>query len=148
MGRGDWKSLGLPEKTQVSARRNAYHGSTVAGASLGGMKWMHEQGNLPIEGLHHIAQPYWYAAGGDLSSAEFGLKAARELEEKIDEIGEGRVAAFVAEPKHGAGGAIITPPTDNPENARIRRERHILQHGQAVWQGKRESGRGESGGLT
>src|SRR6218665_1669748 len=67
MARVYWKVLGKPEKTQVIARRNGYHGSTVAGASLGGMKLMHEQGNLPIEGVHHIGQPYWYAEGGDLS---------------------------------------------------------------------------------
>ena len=126
MARVYWKALGLPEKTQVIARRNAYHGSTVAGASLGGMTWMHEQGNLPIEGIHHISQPYWYAEGSDLSPAEFGLKAARELEEKIDEIGEERVAAFVAEPIQGAGGVIIPPQTYWPEIARICRERNIL----------------------
>src|SRR3546814_17883527 len=126
MGRGDWKSLGLPEKTQVSARRNAYHGSTVAGASLGGMKWMHEQGNLPIEGIHHIAQPYWYDEGGDLSPAEFGLKAARELEEKIDEIGEEHVEAFVAETMQGAGGVMIPTQTYGHEIARIRASTHIL----------------------
>lgn len=126
MARVYWKALGKPEKTHVIARKNAYHGSTVAGASLGGMKWMHEQGNLPIDGISHINQPYWYAEGGDLSPAEFGLKVARELEEKIDEIGEDRVAAFVAEPIQGAGGVIIPPETYWPEIARICRERNIL----------------------
>ncbi|WP_117195466.1 aspartate aminotransferase family protein [Rhizobium terrae] len=126
MARVYWKALGKPEKTQVVARRNGYHGSTVAGASLGGMKLMHEQGNLPIEGIHHIGQPYWYAEGGDLSPAEFGLKVARELEAKIDELGEDRVAAFVAEPIQGAGGVIIPPETYWPEIARICRARNIL----------------------
>lgn len=121
-----WKALGKPEKTQVIARKNAYHGSTVAGASLGGMKHMHEQGNLPIEGVHHIGQPYWYADGGDLTPAEFGLKMARELEAKIDELGEDRVAAFVAEPIQGAGGVIIPPDTYWPEIARICKARNIL----------------------
>jgi len=126
MARVYWKALGRPEKTAVIARRNGYHGSTVAGASLGGMKLMHEQGNLPIEGIHHIDQPYWYAEGGDLSPAEFGLKVARELEAKIDELGEDRVAAFVAEPIQGAGGVIIPPETYWPEIARICRARNIL----------------------
>ena len=121
-----WKALGKPEKTHVIARRNGYHGSTVAGASLGGMKLMHEQGNLPIEGVHHISQPYWYAEGGDLTPAEFGLKVARELEAKIDELGEDRVAAFVAEPIQGAGGVIIPPDTYWPEIARICKARNIL----------------------
>nr|CAD6420652.1 aspartate aminotransferase family protein [Rhizobium sp. Q54] len=126
MARVYWRALGKPEKTQVIARRNAYHGSTVAGASLGGMKWMHEQGNLPIAGISHINQPYWYAEGGDLTPAEFGLKVARELEERIEELGEDNVAAFVAEPIQGAGGVIIPPDTYWPEIARICRERNVL----------------------
>ncbi|MFC3966691.1 aspartate aminotransferase family protein [Rhizobium lemnae] len=121
-----WKVLGQPSKKQVIARRNAYHGSTVAGASLGGMKHMHEQGDLPIEGIHHIGQPYWYADGGDLTPAEFGLKMARELEAKIDELGEENVAAFVGEPIQGAGGVIIPPDTYWPEIERICRARNIL----------------------
>lgn len=126
MARVYWKALGFGEKTVMIARRNGYHGSTVAGASLGGMKWMHEQGDLPIEGIAHIGQPYWYAEGGDLTPAEFGLKVARELEEKIDEIGEHRVAAFVAEPIQGAGGVIVPPETYWPEIARICKARNIL----------------------
>jgi putrescine aminotransferase len=121
-----WKALGKLEKTHVIARKNGYHGSTVAGASLGGMKLMHEQGNLPIEGVHHIGQPYWYAEGGDLTPAEFGLQVARELEAKIDELGEDRVAAFVAEPIQGAGGVIIPPDTYWPEISRICKARNIL----------------------
>lgn len=126
MARVYWKALGMPEKTLVIARRNGYHGSTVAGASLGGMKLMHEQGNLPIDGIHHIGQPYWYAEGGDLSPEEFGLQAARELEAKIDELSEDKVAAFVAEPIQGAGGVIIPPDTYWPEISRICKARNIL----------------------
>ncbi len=126
MARVYWKALGKGTKTQVIARKNGYHGSTVAGASLGGMKSMHEQGSLPIEGVHHIGQPYWYADGGDLSRDEFGLKMARELNDKIDELGEENVAAFVAEPIQGAGGVIVPPDTYWPEIARICKARNIL----------------------
>ena len=87
---------------------------------------MHEQGDLPIAGIVHIGEPYWYAEGGDLSPAEFGLKAARELEQKIDELGEDNVAAFVAEPIQGAGGVIVPPETYWPEIARICKARNIL----------------------
>ena len=125
MARVYWAAVGKPQKKTVIARRNGYHGSTVAGASLGGMKYMHEQGHLPIEGIVHIGQPYWYGEGGDLSPAEFGLKVARELETKIDELGEGNVAAFVAEPVQGAGGVIIPPETYWPEIARICKARNI-----------------------
>lgn len=126
MARVYWKALGKPNKTQIIARKNAYHGSTVAGASLGGMKWMHEQGNLPIAGISHINQPYWYGEGSDLTPDQFGLGVARELERKIDELDEDNVAAFVAEPIQGAGGVIIPPDTYWPEIARICRERNIL----------------------
>ncbi|MBB4007362.1 aspartate aminotransferase family protein [Allorhizobium taibaishanense] len=121
-----WKALGKPTKTQVIARKNGYHGSTVAGASLGGMKYMHEQGNLPIEGIHHINQPYWYGEGGTLSPDDFGLKAARELEAKILELGADNVAAFVAEPVQGAGGVIVPPSTYWPEIVRICKQHDIL----------------------
>ncbi|MDE1159267.1 MAG: aspartate aminotransferase family protein [Neorhizobium sp.] len=126
MARVYWKALGRGQKTQVIARKNGYHGSTVAGASLGGMKSMHEQGSLPIEAIHHIGQPYWYADGGDLSRDDFGLKMARELEDKIDELGEDNVAAFVAEPIQGAGGVIVPPDSYWPQIARICKARNIL----------------------
>jgi putrescine aminotransferase len=121
-----WAMQGKPEKFHIIARKNAYHGSTVAGASLGGMKPMHEQGGLPIPGISHIAQPYWWGEGGDLTSDEFGIWAARELAREIDRLGENRVAAFIAEPIQGAGGVIIPPKTYWPEVQRILNEREIL----------------------
>ena len=126
MVRTYWQTLGKPEKQTIISRHNAYHGSTVAAASLGGMGAMHSQGGLPIPGVHHIAQPYWFGEGGDMEPAEFGLWAARQLESAIDEIGEDKVAAFIAEPIQGAGGVIIPPETYWPEIQRICREREIL----------------------
>jgi putrescine aminotransferase len=126
MARVYWGAVGKPTKKTIIARKNGYHGSTVAGASMGGMKYMHEQGDLPIPGVVHIGQPYWYAEGGDLSPEEFGLKIAREFEAKIDELSEDNVAAFVAEPVQGAGGVIIPPSTYWPEIARICKARNIL----------------------
>jgi len=114
-----WQVLGQSQRTVIISRHNAYHGSTMAGASLGGMKPMHEQGGLPIPGIVHIRQPYWYGEGGELSPDEFGVVAARALEEKILEIGPDKVAAFIGEPIQGAGGVIIPPPTYWPEIQRI-----------------------------
>ena len=114
-----WDLMGQPGRKVIISRQNAYHGSTVAGASLGGMAFMHEQGGLPIPDIVHIAQPYWYGEGGDLSPAEFGLKVAGELERKIEELGAHRVAAFIGEPIQGAGGVIIPPDTYWPEIQRI-----------------------------
>jgi len=126
MVRHYWASLGKPDKTVLIARKNAYHGSTLGGGSLGGMTSIHSQGGLPIPGIHHIAQPYWFGEGGEMSEAEFGILAARELEKAIDEIGEENIAAFVAEPIQGAGGVIIPPATYWPEVKRILEKRDIL----------------------
>lgn len=121
-----WAAKGKPEKTVIISRRNGYHGSTMGGASLGGMAAMHSQGGLPIPDIRHIAQPFWWGEGGDLSPAEFGLMRARELEKAIAEIGEHRVAAFIAEPVQGAGGVIIPPETYWPEIQRICDAHEIL----------------------
>jgi putrescine aminotransferase len=119
MVRRYWDLMGEPERSVIVSRENAYHGSTMAGASLGGMAFMHAQGGLPIPGIVHIRQPYWYSEGGDLSPGEFGLLAARALDEKIAELGAHRVAAFIGEPIQGAGGVIIPPDTYWPEIQRI-----------------------------
>ncbi|MEO7008463.1 MAG: aminotransferase class III-fold pyridoxal phosphate-dependent enzyme, partial [Caldimonas sp.] len=87
MVRRYWDLLGQPERSVIISRRNAYHGSTMAGASLGGMSEMHAQGGLPIPGITHIEQPFWFALGQGMSREEFGLRAAGWLEEKILELG-------------------------------------------------------------
>lgn len=119
MVRHYWNVKGFKDKNTIISRINAYHGSTMAGASLGGMSYMHAQGGLPIPGIVHIEQPYWYQEGGDLTPAEFGLKAARALEAKIKELGPDKVAAFIGEPIQGAGGVIVPPETYWPEIQRI-----------------------------
>ncbi|TYB80446.1 aspartate aminotransferase family protein [Maritimibacter fusiformis] len=121
-----WELMGQPEKTVIISRKNAYHGTTMGGASLGGMQGMHAQGGMPIPDIVHINQPHWYLEGGDMDPEEFGLARARELEQKIDELGEGRVAAFIAEPIQGAGGVIVPPDSYWPEITRICAERDIL----------------------
>jgi len=118
MVRRYWDLLDQPERQFIIARDNAYHGSTVAGAALGGMKPMHEQGGT-LSGIAHIEQPYWFGSDRTLSADEFGLQTARALEKKIEELGAERVAAFVGEPIQGAGGVIIPPDTYWPEIQRI-----------------------------
>ena len=126
MVRRYWDLKGQPSKKTIISRNNAYHGSTVAGASLGGMSGMHCQGDLPIPGIVHIAQPYWYSEGGDLTPEAFGLQAAQALQTKILELGEDNVAAFIAEPFQGAGGVIIPPATYWPEIKRILAKYDVL----------------------
>lgn len=130
MVRHYWSTLGQPDKSVIISRENAYHGSTMAGASLGGMGFMHAQGGLPIPDIVHIKQPYSFeacvAAGREIDSDAFGREAAQALADKIDELGENRVAAFIAEPIQGAGGVIIPPQSYWPEIQRICKERNIL----------------------
>ena len=119
MVRRYWDLLGQPQRQVIISRHNAYHGSTMAGASLGGMSGMHAQGGLPIPGISHIGQPYWVEHGLGLDREAFGLKAAGWLEDKILEIGADKVAAFIGEPVQGAGGVIIPPASYWPEVQRI-----------------------------
>jgi putrescine aminotransferase len=120
MVRRYWDLLGQPQRKTIIGRHNAYHGSTMAGASLGGMSGMHAQGDLPIPNITHIDQPYYFenALPGE-SEADFGLRAAGWLETKILELGADKVAAFIGEPVQGAGGVIIPPATYWPEIQRI-----------------------------
>ena len=125
MVRTYWQLLGKPEKKIILSRVNAYHGSTVAAAALGGMAGMHAQGGV-IGDIDHVAQPHWFGEGQDMTPEEFGIQAARSLEAKIDELGEENVAAFIAEPIQGAGAVIVPPETYWPEVKRILKERDIL----------------------
>ncbi|WP_426149061.1 aspartate aminotransferase family protein [Polaromonas sp. DSR2-3-2] len=120
MVRRYWDLAGQPERKVIIGRINGYHGSTMAGASLGGMSGMHAQGDLPIPNITHIEQPYFYELGwpGETSD-EFGLRSAGWLEDKILELGADKVAAFIAEPVQGAGGVIIPPDSYWPEIQRI-----------------------------
>ncbi|MBV8500488.1 MAG: aspartate aminotransferase family protein [Paucibacter sp.] len=119
MVRRYWDVMGEPARKVIISRKNGYHGSTMAGASLGGMSGMHEQGGLPIPDIVHIEQPHWFELGREHSREAFGLIAAGWLEAKILEVGPERVAAFIGEPVQGAGGVIVPPSTYWPEIQRI-----------------------------
>ena len=119
MVRRYWDLMGQPERHTIISRKNAYHGSTVAAASLGGMKPMHEQSGMPIPGIVHVEQPYWFGSDRKLPADEFGIVTARSIEEKINEIGADKIAAFIGEPVQGAGGVIIPPESYWPEVQRI-----------------------------
>ena len=121
-----WEMKGEPQRRAIISRWNAYHGSSVGSGSLGGMKGMHAQGGLPIPDIHHIDQPNWWSEGGEMSEHDFGIARARQLEEKILELGPENVAAFIAEPVQGAGGVIVPPESYWPEVSRIVKEYGIL----------------------
>ncbi len=117
--------IGKPNKKAIIGRRNGYHGSTIAAASLGGMRDMHKQFSL-LPYAHHVQQPYAFKEAGEQDAEAFGRTAARSLAAKIDELGADNVAAFIAEPIQGAGGVVIPPESYWPEVGRICRQRDIL----------------------
>ena len=125
MVRRYWDLEEQPQKRWIISRVNAYHGSTIAGASLGGMSFVHKQFE-PLPYVTHIQQPYWYGEGAGLSPEEFGVQAARALEARIEELGPDNVAAFIAEPVQGAGGVIIAPESYWPEVRRVLAKYDIL----------------------
>ncbi|MDD9911088.1 MAG: aspartate aminotransferase family protein [Ahrensia sp.] len=122
-----WALKGKPEKQIIISRNDSYHGSTIAAVSMGGMGAMHSQLGPHLPGFTHVMAPYDFElANPEETRAEFGLRAARAVEEAIVEAGPENVAAFVGEPIQGAGGVKIPPETYWPEIQRICRKHDVL----------------------
>ncbi|MEG3617935.1 aspartate aminotransferase family protein [Magnetovibrio sp. PR-2] len=103
---------GRPQKKKIIARQKAYHGVTVAGASLTGLAPCQNDFDVPIAGILHTACPHYYRFGEDGESEEqFATRMADELEQLILAEGPDTVAAMFAEPVMGAGGVIVPPAT-------------------------------------
>jgi len=103
-------AIGQPAKKKIIARQNAYHGVTVAAASLTGLLPAHRDFDLPIERVLHVDCPhhYRYAEAGESEEA-FSTRLAAALEQRIVEEGPDTVGAFIAEPVMGAGGVLVPP---------------------------------------
>lgn len=115
-----WVLKGEPQRRIIISRKNAYHGSTIAAGSMGGMSHVHEHSYPRYEGFRHVMDPYWYGEGNDGEDLQaFGLRAARAFEEEILACGPENVAAIAAEPVQGAGGVKIPPESYWPEVQRI-----------------------------
>lgn len=123
-----WNLQGKPQKKIHISREYAYHGVTMAAASLSGLTPMHPQFDLPLAGFEKVPTAYWYMFGGAQDPAAYGLEVARKLEEKILELGADRVASFSAEPIHGAGGLLFPPEGYWAEIQRICRKYDVLLH--------------------
>lgn len=121
-----WQAQGQAERTVIIARDNAYHGSTIAGTSLGGMTAMQAQGGPLLPGIARVPQPYWFNEGFGQDPQAFGIACADAVERRIVEIGPERVAAFIGEPVQGAGGVIIPPASYWPRIQDICRRYGIL----------------------
>jgi len=105
-------ALGRPRKKKIVSRQRAYHGVTIASASLTALPANHRDFDLPIDRILHAACPHHYrhARAGE-SEEEFATRLAAELEAMIEREGPDTVAAFIAEPVMGAGGVLVPPKT-------------------------------------
>lgn len=105
-------ALGRPKKKKIVSRLRAYHGVTIAAASLTGLPNNHIDFDLPIANVLHTMCPhhYRYAEVGE-SEEDFATRLAAALEELILKEGPDTVAAFIAEPVMGAGGVLVPPKT-------------------------------------
>ncbi len=126
MVRWYWHTRGEPSRKTIISRRHAYHGVTMAAASMCGLDEMHPQFDLPLPGFIHADCPYWYRYGRGMDPEEFGIAAARSVERLITETGPETIGAFIGEPVMGAGGVIVPPESYWPEIMRICREYGIL----------------------
>jgi 4-aminobutyrate--pyruvate transaminase len=105
-------ALGRPNKKKIISRVKAYHGVTIASASLTGLPNNHIDFDLPIAGVRHAGCPHHYRFAHDgESEQDFAARLADELDAMIQAEGPETVAAFIAEPVMGAGGVIIPPDT-------------------------------------
>ena len=105
-------ALGRPEKKKIIAREHGYHGIAVSSGSLTGLPAMHKGFDLPIPNVVHTGSHHYYRCAHPGESEEaFATRRAEELEQLILAEGPDTVAAFVAEPVLGAGGAVIPPKT-------------------------------------
>lgn len=105
-------ALGRKEKKKIIARTKAYHGVTVAAASLTGLPGLHIDFDLPIAGILRTDCPHHYRFGNPGESEEaFATRCAESLEKLILAEGPETIAAMFAEPVMGAGGVIIPPKT-------------------------------------
>ncbi|MGH7322865.1 MAG: aminotransferase [Candidatus Rokuibacteriota bacterium] len=118
---------GRPQKKKIVSRLLAYHGTTVASASLTGLPAFHKAFDLPIPHVLHTATPYYYrSAAPGMSEIEYARSLAAELDQLIEREGPDTVAAFIAEPVMGAGGVLVPPETYFTEVQRVLRKHDVL----------------------
>lgn len=105
-------ALGRPEKKKIISRKRAYHGVTVATASLTGLPANHRDFDLPLDRFLHADCPHhWRFADEGEDEESFASRMAENLERLIVREGPDTIAAMFAEPVMGAGGVIVPPAT-------------------------------------
>jgi 4-aminobutyrate--pyruvate transaminase len=133
---------GLTKKKKIISRQKAYHGVTIATASLTGLPIFHADFDLPMARVLHTSAPHYYRNGAPgETEEEFADRLARDLEELILAEGPETVAAFIAEPVMGAGGCIVPPKGYFPKIQAVLRRYDILMIADEVICGFGRTGR-------
>ena len=105
-----WNAVGKPEKRKFIAHKLAYHGNTIAAASLSGVSYAHDRFNLPLPGFLHVTTPHFTRNGQEGESEEaFSDRLILDIEHLIEKEGAHTIAAFFVEPVMGAGGIVVPP---------------------------------------
>ncbi len=103
---------GKTHKKKIISRQRAYHGVTIASASLTGLDMVHQDFDLPMARVLHTDCPHYYrGADRGETEEEFASRLADNLDSLIQKENPDTIAAFIAEPVMGAGGVIIPPAT-------------------------------------
>jgi adenosylmethionine-8-amino-7-oxononanoate aminotransferase len=95
--------VGQPQRRHLIARKQSYHGNTIGALSAGGNELRKRPFAPLLVEVSHIAPCYEYTLRDEKeSAAEYGLRAAQELEDEVLRLGPETVMAFMAEPVVGA----------------------------------------------
>ena len=132
-----------PDRTVVIARHGSYHGNSMGALDLSGRKPLRAPYEPWLGRFDHVSAAYPYRAGEAAANAlgDVDLLVA-ELEAAIAAAGQGRVAAFVAEPIVGATLGAVAPPDGYwPAVAEVCRRRGILLVADEVMTGFGRTGR-------
>ena len=101
---------GRTGKKKIISRVKAYHGVTIASASLTSLPANHKSFDLPLDFVRFAECPHYYrAAEAGESETEFSERMAGNLKALIEKEGPDTIAAMIAEPVMGAGGVILPP---------------------------------------
>ena len=101
---------GKPNRTKILTRNYAYHGVTLATASMTGLPNCQQPFGLPLPGFVHAPAPYAYAVGREKDAEAYGQECVTETKKLIEKEGPETIGAMILEPVQGAGGVIVPPP--------------------------------------
>ncbi len=113
MARQYFVETGQPQRTNIIARRQSYHGNTLGALATGGNEWRREPFRPLLIETHHVdpCYAYRYQEPGE-SDEDYAARAARAFEDKVLELGPDTVMAFVAETVVGATAGAVPPVAD------------------------------------